>query len=446
MGKLFGTDGVRGVYGDLLTDDLARKLGYYGTKVLTETSGDHAPKIIIGMDTRESGPALEKALSEGISAAGGEVLLAGVIPTPAVAALVRELGADAGIVISASHNPYEYNGIKFFNSEGFKLPDAVEDEIEALIFADEEEIIPQEGHVSKIEDPAGIYLSDVLSGKHQDLSGMKLVVDLSNGAAVNTAKRYFDQSGADVRYIGDSPDGVNINKNVGSTHLDLLEKEVIRDGADLGIAFDGDADRCLAVDEKGNVIDGDMIINLIGTKLKEAGELPDDTVVVTVMSNIGLHKALEEKDMRAEITDVGDRYVLENMLENGYVLGGEQSGHIINLKKNTTGDGLLTAATLTDLIQESGEAASDLAGSMKVYPQVLVNATVDNAKKYDYMKDPVIKEAVEAVEEKFAGNGRALIRTSGTEPLVRVMIEGEDQEELEKIATDLANLIEDRLG
>lgn len=445
MGKLFGTDGVRGIYGEELTDDLARLLGYYGTKVLAE-SGHQKPKIIIGTDTRESKDALTKALCEGISAADGDVLLAGVIPTPAVAVLVRELEADAGIVVSASHNPYEYNGIKFFNGDGFKLPDAVEDKIEAEIFEDADEIVPQEHHVHELTGPEEIYLGALFGGSYPDLSGMKIVVDCANGASVVTAPKFFEKTGADVIFIGDEPNGENINLNCGSTHLNLLAEAVKENEADLGIAFDGDADRCLAVDENGVVIDGDMLINAFADTMRDNSELPDDTVVVTVMSNIGLHKALKEKGMKAEITDVGDRYVLENMLQNGYTLGGEQSGHIINLKKNTTGDGLLSAAMLVKNLSENNRKASDITDSMQVYPQILANAKVRPENKLTYMDDEVIAEEIKKVEDHFDGNGRVLIRPSGTEPLVRVMIEGENQEELDQIAGDLAKLIEERLG
>ena len=444
MGKLFGTDGVRGVYGTELTDEIALKLGYYGTKVLSE--GGKKPKIVIGMDTRESGVPLEKALCDGISAADGDVMLAGVIPTPAVAVLTRVLGADAGIVISASHNPYEYNGIKFFSSEGYKLPDAVEDEIEAHISADHDDIVPKDNHVHRIEDPAGIYAKSVLSGDHADLSGMKIIIDCANGASVMTAPAYFEASGADLTVIGDKPDGRNINLGCGSTHLDKLAEAVVKEGADIGIAFDGDADRCLAVDEKGGEIDGDMIINLLAGALKEQGELVQDTAVVTVMSNLGLHKALAAKGIKSVQTAVGDRYVLEEMLDKGYILGGEQSGHIIMLKRNTTGDGLLTASLLTDMLGRSDKSASELASEMTVYPQVLVNAQVPNSKKYSYTDDDVIMDKISRIEDHFEGSGRVLIRPSGTEPLVRVMIEGEDQSELEAIAGDLGSLIEERLA
>lgn len=445
MGKLFGTDGVRGIYGEELTDDLARLLGYYGTRVLSE-SGHRKPRIIIGTDTRQSKDALTKALAEGISAADGDVWLAGVIPTPAVAVLVRELQADAGIVVSASHNPYEYNGIKFFNGDGFKLPDAVEDRIEAEIFANSDPVCAQELHVHELTGPEEIYLSALFGGDYPDLSGMKIVVDCANGASVVTAPRFFEKTGAEVIYIGDKPNGENINLKCGSTHLDLLAEAVREHQADLGIAFDGDADRCLAVDENGRIIDGDMLINAFSDTMRENGELPDDKVVVTVMSNIGLHKALAEKGMKAEITDVGDRYVLENMLENGYTLGGEQSGHIINLKKNTTGDGLLSAAMLVRNLSDNDKKASDITNGMQVYPQVLANAKVRPENKLTYMDDSVIAEQIRKVEEHFDGNGRVLIRPSGTEPLVRVMIEGENQEELDQIAGDLARLIEERLG
>lgn len=444
MGKLFGTDGVRGVYGTELTDELARKLGYYGTKVLT--AGAHKPTIIIGMDTRESGKPLETALCEGITAAGGSVLLAGVIPTPAVAVLVRELGSDAGIVISASHNPYEYNGIKFFNSEGFKLRDALEDEIEAHIFADHDDIVPQDGLVKAIDNPEKIYLDFIKSEDHESLAGYKIVLDCANGAVSHIAPEYFESLGAELTVLGIEPDGKNINLDCGSTHLHHLCETIVQTGADFGFAFDGDADRCLAADNTGEIIDGDMILNLISEDMHREGTLKGNTVVVTVMSNIGLPLALEENNIDCIRTDVGDRYVLESMQEHAYTLGGEQSGHIIRLDRNTTGDGLLTASMLADILAASSESAHTLAAKMTSYPQVLVNAKVPNDKKNDYLTDEDIAEAIRKTELHFNGKGRVLIRPSGTEPLVRVMIEGEDQAELEQIAGKLASLIEERLN
>lgn len=444
MSRLFGTDGVRGVYGEELTLDLAYQLGKYGSYVLSE--GSHAPVIVIGMDTRESGKPLEEALIKGITDMGGKALLAGVIPTPAIAVIAKTLGADAGIVISASHNPYQFNGIKFFSGKGFKLPDAVEDEIEALIREKAEIQTTGEGFVETIEAPEKVYLEHISAGLPKDLSGLKLCLDCANGASAPIAPAFFESLGAEVSAIGTQPDGQNINKGCGSTCLDILCNQVVECGADLGLAFDGDADRCMAVDNLGNIIDGDTIMHLIATQMKAEGTLKQDTVVVTVMSNIGLDKALNEQGMRSVKTKVGDRYVLEEMLASGYNIGGEQSGHVILLDHNTTGDGMLTGLYLASIVRNSEKDAVALNATMTSYPQVLVNAKVANVKKHDYLKDEIIQAEIAKVEEHFAGNGRVLIRPSGTEPLVRVMIEGEDQEELNQIAADLAKLIEERLA
>lgn len=444
MGKLFGTDGVRGVYGKELTDDLARKLGYFGTLTLTE---NHKPRIIIGTDTRESAKPLEEALIKGITQAGGEVLLAGVVPTPAVAVLVKELNADAGIVISASHNPFEFNGIKFFNNEGYKLLDAVEDSIEEQIFNTKFE--PKEikdKNIKIIENAEDIYLNFINKDKHNSLKGKKIVLDCSNGALFKIAPDYFKSLGADIIVIGNEPNGKNINLNCGSTHLESIQEKVKESGADFGFAFDGDADRCLAIDENGDIIDGDKILNLIARKLKKEGKLKDNMVVVTEMSNYGLPLALQEDDIKCIRTDVGDRYVLEQMLENNYSLGGEQSGHIIILDKNTTGDGLLTASVLADILTDSNQKPSELSNLMKVYPQVLKNATVENNKKESYKEDPVILEKINELNKILKDSGRVFIRTSGTEPLVRVMLEGNDQDLIEKLALETTELIEKRLS
>ncbi|MDD4690852.1 MAG: phosphoglucosamine mutase [Eubacterium aggregans] len=444
MSRLFGTDGVRGVFGEELTIDLAYNLGRYGSYLLAE--GSHHPKIVIGMDTRESGKPLEQALVEGITSVGGEVLLAGVIPTPAIAVITRELGADAGIVISASHNPYQFNGIKFFDAQGYKLPDALEDQIEALInecaALDD---ITAKGSVSTIDHPETIYFDHITKGISKDLTGVKLVLDCANGASAAIAKDFFESIGAQVSVIGDQPDGQNINCGCGSTCLKTLQEMMADSDADLGLAFDGDADRCLAVDEKGQIIDGDAILNLIGRHMKSQGCLKKDTVVVTVMSNIGLDLALKEVGCKSIKTQVGDRYVLEEMRANDYNIGGEQSGHVILLDHNTTGDGMLTALYLATIIKNSPQKASELNALMTSYPQVLVNAKVANTKKHDYLGDAVIQDEIQKVESHFAGQGRVLIRPSGTEPLVRVMIEGNNQRELEKIAGNLASLIEERL-
>lgn len=444
MGKLFGTDGVRGIFEKELTLDLAYGLGQAGASVLGRNA--HRPKIVIGMDTRISGGALEKALTAGIMSVGGEVILVGVLPTPAIAVITRELKADAGIVISASHNPYEFNGIKFFNSQGFKLPDAIENEIEEIILECLDVPLKDGGIVCYLEKPELYYLNHITKAIVGDLNGLKVVIDCANGAAHAIAPEFFRNLGAEVIIIGDEPDGKNINAGCGSTHLMPLQKRVVQEKADIGIAFDGDADRCLAVDNAGNIIDGDKIMNLIGRKMKACDALKKDTVVVTVMSNIGLDIALNEAGCKSIKTDVGDRYVLEAMIAGDYNLGGEQSGHLILLDHNTTGDGMLTALMLLELLKHESRDAKTLGDMMTVYPQILVNAKVENAKKQDYIKDDLIQQRIREVETHFHGQGRVLIRPSGTEPLVRVMIEGKDQQELTVIANDLATLIEQRLG
>lgn len=444
MGKLFGTDGVRGVYEKELTCELAYQLGQAGAEILG--NGNHKPKFIIGMDTRLSGKPLEEALKEGILSVGGDVVLVGILPTPAIAVIARELKADAGVVISASHNPYEFNGIKFFDGQGFKLSDAIEEAIENIILENKEVSLKEGGEVKVLKNPETYYLNNLRNAISGDFSGIKVVLDCANGASYGIAEAFFKSLGAEVLVIGDTPDGKNINKGCGSTYLEPLRKKVLEEGADLGLAFDGDADRCLAVDNAGNVIDGDKIMNLIGRKMKKEKKLKKDTVVVTVMSNIGLDLALEEVACKTVKTDVGDRYVLEEMMEKGYNLGGEQSGHLILLDHNTTGDGMLTGVKLLELLRDEERDAKALSELMAVYPQILVNAKVENSKKHHYLDDEIIQEKIKAVEDHFHGQGRVLIRPSGTEPLVRVMIEGKNQEELEKIAKDLGELIEKRLS
>jgi phosphoglucosamine mutase len=444
MGKLFGTDGVRGVYEKELTLELAYGLGQAGASVLGRNA--HRPKIVIGMDTRESGRALEQALAKGIVSVGGEVVLVGVLPTPAIAVIARALKADAGVVISASHNPYEFNGIKFFNGQGFKLPDAVENEIETIILEKQEVVLKDGGSISQLEKPEAFYLDHIKQAIKGDFTGLKVVMDCAHGASYAIAPAFFRSLGAEVVVIGDNPDGKNINAGCGSTHLQTLQHRVVTEKADIGIAFDGDADRCLAVDNEGEIIDGDKIMNLIGGAMKATNTLKKDTVVVTVMSNIGLDMALNAAGCKTIKTDVGDRYVLEAMIAGDYNLGGEQSGHLILLDQKTPGDGMLTALILLELLMQHGRDAKALSDLMTVYPQILVNAKVENSKKQDYLKDAEIQKRIQEVETHFHGQGRVLIRPSGTEPLVRVMIEGKDQNELSTIASDLAGLIEQRLG
>ncbi|WP_102399098.1 phosphoglucosamine mutase [Haloimpatiens massiliensis] len=446
MGRMFGTDGVRGVANSELTAELAYKLGRAGAYVLTE--GAHKPKILVGMDTRISGDMLESALAAGILSVGAEAICVGIVPTPAIAYLTRQYKADAGVMISASHNPVEYNGIKFFNKNGYKLRDELEDRIQAIIENNMEEVpLPTGENLGrKIVEESALedYIEFAKSTIDGDLKGMKIALDCANGASFQTAVETFRELGAEVVVINNDPDGVNINKNCGSTHPEELMDYVVRKGCHLGLAFDGDADRCLAVDEKGNLINGDFIMAICGKYLKKQGKLDKDVVVVTVMSNLGLDIALKESNISTVKTKVGDRYVLEEMLKEGYKLGGEQSGHIIFLDYNTTGDGLVTGLQISKIVKESGETLSTLASSMTELPQILVNATVPNNKKNIYNEDKEITDEIKSIEEKLHGCGRVLIRPSGTEPLVRVMLEGKNQKELDELAHNLAKLIEEK--
>ncbi len=444
MGRLFGTDGVRGVAGSELTIELATKLGQAGAYVLTKEQA-HKPTIIVGCDTRISGGMLASALMAGICSVGANAIFAGVMPTPAIAYLTRKHKVDAGVVISASHNPMEFNGIKFFNGEGYKLPDALEDEIEALIANDMKDItLPTGSEIGKIEyrfDLIREYIDFMKKTVPVDLTGMKIVIDCAEGASYKTSVETLRELGADLVAIHTNPDGTNINSNCGSTHMEELQARVVYEKAAVGLAFDGDADRMLAVDENGKMVDGDEIMAICANHMKEKGTLKKDTVVVTVMSNLGFTLMGQERNLHIEKTKVGDRYVLENMLANGYNLGGEQSGHVIFLDDNTTGDGLLSALHLLQVMVDTGKPLSELAQVMEVLPQALVNAKVPNHKKESFMEYPEIAGAIAELEKKFAGEGRVLIRPSGTEPLVRVMIEGKNQTQIEEEAKKLAELI-----
>lgn len=445
MARMFGTDGVRGVANKELTPFLAMQLGAAGAYVLAKNS-THRPRILVGCDTRISGDMLANALMAGICSVGADAVFLGVLPTPAVAYLTRTDDADAGVVISASHNPVEFNGIKFFDGNGYKLPDSVEDEIEKLISED----------LSSVEFPTGegvgrvIYDMDAYKSYVEyaadtsglDLSGMKVVIDCAEGASYRTSVETLKKLNADLIPIHNDPDGTNINKGCGSTHLEDLMAAVKEEKADIGLAFDGDADRLLAVDENGDAVNGDEIMAVIGNYMKENGELKKDTIVATVMSNLGLFIMGDEKGINIEKTKVGDRYVLERMREMGANLGGEQSGHIIFLDENTTGDGLLSALHLLKVLKKTGKTLSELRRVMEVLPQALVNAKVPADKKNSYMEYKEIADAIAAVEKECNGAGRVLIRPSGTEPLVRVMIEGKDQGLIELRAKELAKLIE----
>ena len=448
MGRLFGTDGVRGVANKELTPELAFKLGKAGAYVLKKENDK--PVVIIGKDTRISGDMLENALAAGILAVGGNVIKVGVIPTPAVAFLARHYGADAGIVISASHNTFEYNGIKFFNGEGYKLADLLEEKIEDIIISS----VDVNSHITgdrigrcleATEDAADLYVRHLLQTVDYRLDGKKIVLDCANGASYQIAARVYRELGAEVTVIGDKPDGININDGCGSTHPEKMAETVKRVGACIGMAFDGDADRLIVADENGQVVDGDRVIAICARMLKEQGRLAQNKVTATVMSNIGFHKAMEKAGIEVDVTGVGDRYVLEQMLKSGCVIGGEQSGHIIFRQHTTTGDGVLSSLQLMGAVLASGKTISQLAAEIEIFPQVLVNAKINNDYKKTYMEDSEIAAAIARVESALAGKGRVLIRPSGTEPLVRVMLEGEDQEELLRLARGLADLIESRL-
>lgn len=449
MARIFGTDGVRGVANKELTVELAMNLGKAGAYVLTKENA-HKPTILVGCDTRISGEMLANALMAGVCAVGANAVYAGVVPTPAIAYLTRKYNYDAGVVISASHNPAEYNGIKFFSKTGYKLSDRLEDEIEETLRMNSSELpMPLGDEVGKISynyDLKDDYVDFAASLIDMDLSGLKIVLDTAEGAAYYTAESTLKKLGAEPIVIHNNPDGININRGCGSTHMEELREKVLEVGADIGIAFDGDADRMLAVDEKGNMIDGDQIMAICGLYMKNKGILKNDTIVATVMSNLGFFQMGVRENIHIEQTKVGDRYVLECMLKEGYNLGGEQSGHVIFLDENTTGDGLISALHLLQVVVESGKKVSELASVMTILPQALVNAKVSNRKKEYYMDNKNIADAIADFEKRFAGAGRVLIRPSGTEPLIRVMIEGNDQDFIDREAKALAKLIEDNIG
>lgn len=446
MGRLFGTDGVRGVANEELTPLLAMQLGQAGAYVLSREK-EHKPTIMVGCDTRISGDMLANALMAGACSVGANCIFVGVIPTPAIAYLTRKYKVDAGVVISASHNPVEFNGIKFFDGSGYKLPDELEDEIEALIKSGMQGVkFPTGSGVGKIKyrtDAREEYINHAVQAVPVDLRKLRIVVDCAEGASFYTSVEAMKELGAEVVAIHNNPDGTNINANCGSTHMEELQARVVYEKADVGLAFDGDADRLLAVDEQGRMVDGDQIMAIVGNYMKQKGTLKKDTIVATVMSNLGFFLMAKEHHITAEQTKVGDRYVLEKMREIGASLGGEQSGHVIFLDENTTGDGLLSALHLLEVMVDTGKPLSELCGIMEVLPQALVNAKVPNHKKEHYLEYPEIAEAIQKLTDQFAGEGRVLIRPSGTEPLVRVMIEGKDQTQIRQEAERLANLIQD---
>ncbi|MEW9677907.1 phosphoglucosamine mutase [Lentibacillus sp. L22] len=445
MGKHFGTDGVRGVANLGLTPELAFKVGRFGGYVLTKET--EKPRVVIGRDTRVSGHMLEGALVAGLLSIGAEVMRLGVISTPGVAYLAKATSAQAGIMISASHNPVEDNGIKFFGPDGFKLSDEQEDEIERLM--EGEDNLPRPvgadlGVVNDYFEGGQKYLSFLKESIDNDFEGFRIALDCANGATSSLATHLFADLEADTFTIGSSPDGLNINEGVGSTHPEKLQKFVIEKDADVGLAFDGDGDRLIAVDELGNIVDGDKIMYICGKYMNDKGYLRHNTVVSTVMSNLGFYKALEEHGMRSDKTAVGDRYVMAEMRKGGYNLGGEQSGHVIFLDYSTTGDGMLSALQLVNVMKETGKKLSELASQMEVYPQVLKNVRVTDKK--NALTNPKIKEAIDEVEREMNGEGRVLVRPSGTEPLVRVMVEAATKDECEHYADRVVKVIDDLLG
>ena len=449
MGRLFGTDGARGVANTELTCELAMEIGRAAAMVLLK-GGEKRPKVLIGKDTRASSDMLECALAAGLCSVGADVLQLGVVPTPAVAYLVGKYQADAGIMISASHNPYEFNGIKIFSGDGYKLPDAMEEKIEAIVL-DKVETPPcwageGVGMVSQASGAARDYIDHIKSTAKDQLSGLKIAFDCANGSASRTAEDLFKELGVECHMLHQEPDGVNINTNCGSTHMEKLIAYVKANGMDAGIAFDGDADRCLAVDENGNEVDGDKIMAICSLYLKEKGALKKNAAVGTIMSNMGFSKFCEANGIRFEATKVGDRYVLERMLQEGYSIGGEQSGHVIFLDYATTGDGQLTAVQLLSVMKEKGSKLSKLASVMDKYPQVLINVKVAADGKQRFFTDEDVKKAVADAEEQLGSEGRLVVRPSGTEPLLRVMVEGKDMNAIEKIAGGVAKVVQERLG
>lgn len=445
MGRLFGTDGARGIANSELTCELATNIGRAAAYVLTEKTTEK-PKVLIGKDTRVSSNMLEMALAAGLCSVGADVVLVGFVPTPAIAFLVKDREADAGIMISASHNPCEYNGIKIFDGNGYKLPDALEEEIEALVLDDMSPIkFPVGGEVGSVflrHDYVDLYIDHLAKSVDTDLSGLKIAIDCANGCASYTAEKLFTRLGATVHMMHCNPNGVNINARCGSTHMEDITDYINGHDMDLGLAFDGDSDRCLAVDENGKLIDGDRMIAVFALDMKEKGILKDDTAVVTVMTNLGFKQFAERSGINVLETKVGDRYVLEEMLKNDYQIGGEQSGHIIFKRFATTGDGQLSGAMLAAILAKTGKPASEIASVMTVLPQTLVNINASPELKEKLNTDSDIKTAIESVKKELGKSGRILVRASGTEPLIRVMLEGENIAGIKRLAREVAAVIE----
>ena len=453
MKKYFGTDGIRRVANSELTPELVFRVAKAGAYVLSKHS-THTPTILIGRDTRISGTLIESAMIAGFLSYGANVKVLGVIPTPAVAYLTKKLNADASVVISASHNTYEFNGIKYFSNKGMKIPDEMEEEIEEIMdsgkISEFTAVNEKIGISENKEEYIDIYKEFIVDIFKDDIkdnikSDFKIAIDTANGATYKISEGIFKDLGINYTVINNKPDGININDNCGSTHLECLKQFVVNNNYDLGLAYDGDGDRCLAVDENGKVIDGDIMLAILSKYLKEESALNNDTIVATVMSNLGLDVYSKNNSLNLVKTKVGDRYVLEEMLKEGYNLGGEQSGHIIFLDYNPTGDGIMTSLLLLRAILKYNMKVSELSKIIDIYPQVLVNAKVSNDKKHLYKEDKDIYLAIKKVEEEVSGNGRVLIRESGTEPLIRVMIEGKDIDVITKRANEIAQLIEDRL-
>lgn len=449
MGRLFGTDGIRGIANDELTCELAMNLGRAAAMVLSGNSR-RRPLFVIGMDTRISSEMLSSALTAGLCSVGADVLVLGVVPTPAVAYLIGKYKADAGIMISASHNSAEYNGIKVFSGDGYKLPDALEEQIEDIllneIVIDEPYVGAEVGKVTYMTNAVKDYINHLKSTVPNSLDGLKIAVDCANGSASVVAKELMEQLGAEAEILFADPDGININENCGSTHIEALAEYVVKNKMDMGVAFDGDADRCLCIDENGNLIDGDQMMAICSQDMKERGRLAKNTAIGTILTNLGFVKYCEANDINFIATKVGDRFVLEEMLLEEYNFGGEQSGHIIFRDFATTGDGELTAIQLLSLVKRSGKKLSELASIMKKYPQVAINVKVSADGKVKFYTNSTVKEKIEEAKEKLAEKGRLVVRPSGTEPLIRVMVECNDEKLMNEVANDIAKTIEKELG
>lgn len=445
MEKLFGTDGIRGIASNIFTEKFSYLIGKCGATVLSKNSSG-VKKIIVGMDTRESSPVIEENICKGISSCGIEVIRVSYVPTPAIAYLIRKYNVLGGVMISASHNPYEYNGIKFFDSNGIKLCDELEEDIEKLYYSKKLENIKEEtiGEIQNAPYMVTEYENFLLSFLNVDLTGLKIALDCANGAASFISKDVFEKTGAEVLVINNTPNGININNNCGSTSMDSICKFVVDNNCDFGFAYDGDADRCLAVDHEGNIVNGDYIIGMIAIYFKERGILIGDTVVTTVMSNIGLEKSLLEYNIKTSKVSVGDKYVFQQMDKNKYILGGEQSGHII-LFDNKTGDGILTSLMVSKIIKHRNKSLKSLASTIQEYPQILVNVPVDSNNKKIYKENKEVVELIKKYENELSDCGRILVRESGTENLIRIMVEGKEKETIENICRNIENLIKSKL-